>query len=490
MPKPQAIPMTSSSTGALATCGRPVDDAGSTDLAARLWARTLEQLRPRLGSDTYELWLRPLAPCALEAGRLRLRAPSEFVKCWFENHYLAATVEALRATHAPDASIEVEVDPAGPAQHRTLAEPSAPHEHPAAAERAHARARPAPATPPRGLSSRYRFDTFVSGPASELAYSAARAAAADPGGRFNPLFIYGDVGLGKTHLLHAVGHEIHAHSPHLRIVLVGAEQFMNEYVDATRSNQFEAYRRRYRQEVDVLLVDDIQFIAGRARTMDEFFHVFNALYEAGKQIMLTSDRLPADLAGMEDRLTSRLNWGLVADIRAPDEDTRAAIVRQRAAREGLHVPPDAASALARHVYRNVRELEGALLRVATLAKLRGQAITPELVDRVMAEVARDRRPAPRVTIDAIQKAVAAHFGLRVSDLKGPRRHRAVARPRMLAMYLARERTQASFPAIGQAFGGRDHSTALSACRRIEALVADDPELADALGVLRRKLGAA
>ena len=235
----------------------------------------------------------------------------------------------------------------------------------------------------QGLSERYRFDSFIKGASNELAASAAWAVAQEPGQRFNPLFIYGGVGLGKTHLLHAVGHDIHDTRPELRIVYLSAERFMNEFIAAVRCNQFEEFRSRYRETCDVLLIDDIQFIAGRDRTMDEFFHVFNALYEAGKQIMVTADRTPSEMQGMEERLTSRLNWGLVADVKAPDLETRVAILRQKAEQDGIGIPDDVCVYLATLVRSNVRELEGALVRVSTFAALKGKPITEAFVREVL-----------------------------------------------------------------------------------------------------------
>ncbi|MCA9691356.1 MAG: chromosomal replication initiator protein DnaA, partial [Myxococcales bacterium] len=303
---------------------------------------------------------------------------------------------------------------------------------------------------------------------------------------FNPLFLYGGVGLGKTHLLHAVGHYIHETRPELRIVYLSSERFMNEFITAVRCNQFEEFRARYRECCDVLLIDDIQFIAGRDRTMDEFFHVFNALYEAGKQIMVTADRVPADMEGMEERLTSRLNWGLVADIKPPDLETRAAILRQKADQDGLSVDPRVLLHIASLVRSNVRELEGALVRVATFAELKGAPITEAFAGEVLGDLAKPEE-SPTVTIERVQRLVASHFALRVADLKGQRRHRSVSRPRMIAMYLSRELTGASFPEIGQRFGGKDHSTVINACKRITSIQESQPELRVTVEGLRRQL---
>ncbi len=446
-----------------------------------IWNEALKGLQPRLGSETYELWLRPLSVAAVDGHRLRLRAPSLFMKEWFENHYRDAVLEEIFSQTAERYEIELEVDPAG--EEEAIA-PTANDPHTVTASTVSTSSGKAP--PPVGLSERYRFDTFIKGASNELAASAASAVAEEPGRRFNPLLIYGGVGLGKTHLLHAVGHQLYEAHPHRRIVYLSAERFMNEFISAVRYNQFDQFRRRYREDCDALLIDDIQFIAGRDRTMDEFFHVFNALYEAGKQIMVTADRTPADMQGMEERITSRLNWGLVADIKPPDLETRVAILRQKAETERIGIPDDVAVYLATLVRSNVRELEGALVRVATFADLKGVAITEPFVREVLGDTAKERRKTP-VTVEAVQKAVAAHFSVRIADLKGPRRHKGISRPRMIAMYLARELTGSSFPEIGLRFGGKDHSTVINACKRISAIEAEDPEIRETLEGLRTQL---
>ena len=456
-----------------------------------LWNEALQGLQPRLGQETYDLWLRPLTVAAVEGTTIRLRAPSLFMKEWFENHYMEAVLDEIEARTEARYVLDLEVDPAAAAAENepsrvSRTEPTPSHEAPTPAPVIEAVRQVAP--PPVGLSERYRFDTFISGASNELAASAARAAADQPGSRFNPLLIYGGVGLGKTHLLHAVGHSLYETNPWMRITYLSAERFMNEFISAVRHNGFDQFRRKYREDCDVLLIDDIQFIAGRDRTMDEFFHVFNALYEAGKQIMVTSDRTPSDMEGMEDRITSRLNWGLVADIKSPDLETRVAILRQKAENERIAIAGDVAVYLAQQVQSNVRELEGALVRVATFADLKGVPITTGFIREVLGDTTKERRTAP-ITVEAVQKTVASHFSVRIADLKGPRRHKGISRPRMIAMFLARELTGSSFPEIGLRFGGKDHSTVINACKRITALREEDPELRAAVDHLREQLSA-
>jgi chromosomal replication initiator protein len=437
-----------------------------------IWSEALQGLQPRLGAQTYDLWLRPIALRQVEGTRLHLTAPNRFMKEWFENHYLGVVLDELRARTAQRYDVEIEVS-AEPAPISTVPEPTP---EPA----------PPPLPAPPQLSGRYRFHNFIKGAGNELAASAAWAAAHEPGARFNPLFIYGGVGLGKTHLLHAIGHHIHAARPDQRIVYQSAERFMNEFIAAVRFNQFDAFRARYREQCDVLLIDDIQFIAGRDRTMDEFFHVFNALYEAEKQIVVTADRMPSEMQGMEDRLISRLNWGLVADVKPPDLETRVAILRQKADTDQIQIADDVALHLANIVRSNVRELEGSLVRVSTFAALRRVPITREFVTEVLGGPAPAAQPPP-VSIESVQKAVAGHFSVRVADLKGPRRHQGISRPRMIAMYLSRQLTGASFPEIGLRFGGKDHSTVINACKRIESIQSDDSDLRATVDTLRRQL---
>jgi chromosomal replication initiator protein len=463
-----------------------------------IWSEALHELEPRLDKQTFDMWLRPIRLAGVDGDLLHLRAPNRFLKEWFETHYLDRVLDELTSRHEKSFRVAIEiVEDALPELEQV--EPADLRDRDRDRDES-ARVRPAHtppddartnnhhhrlAGPPTGLHPRYRFETFIKGGCNELAASAAMAAADEPGARFNPLFIYGGVGLGKTHLLHGVGHELYRKDPSLRIVMLSAEQFMNEFVTAVRHNEFDQFRARYRRDCDCLLIDDIQFIAGRDRTMDEFFHVFNALYESGKQIVVTADRVPGDMQGMEERLTSRLNWGLVADVQAPDLETRMAILQAKAERDQVALRPEVALVIAELIRSNVRELEGALLRATTFAELRGLPLDERFVRDLLGKTSGADKPL--VTIDAVQKAVAAYFSLRITDLKGKRRHRGVSRPRMIAMYLCRQLTGASFPEIGIRFGGKDHSTVINACKRIESLQADEAELKTAVESLKGQL---
>jgi chromosomal replication initiator protein len=317
-----------------------------------------------------------------------------------------------------------------------------------------------------------------------------------PASKWNPLFIYGGVGLGKTHLLHAVGREIWRQHPDWKIVCVTCERFVTEFIGAIRENSgrrggagstslMEQFRHKYREEPDVLLIDDIQFLSNKDSSQDEFFHTFNALHHSHKQIVLTCDKLPGELPGLEDRLRSRFTWGLIAEIGQPDLETRVAILKRKAESENLILADDVALYLGAHVKSNVRELEGALTRLCARASIEGRTITRELAEEALRNVLPSTPPS--LTIEAIQREVASYFGVKLHDLKGPKRHRAVAHPRMVAMYLARRLTSMSYPEIGSRFGGKDHSTVISAVRKIERLCGTDPAQRSVINTLESHL---
>jgi chromosomal replication initiator protein len=334
-------------------------------------------------------------------------------------------------------------------------------------------------SPPRSLDLRYTFEKFVVGPTNQFAHAAARMVAESPASKWNPLFIYGGVGLGKTHLLHAVGREIWRQHPEWKIVCVTCERFVTEFIGAMTNGRrqggvglMEEFRRRYREEPDVLLIDDIQFLSNKDSSQDEFFHTFNALHHSHKQIVLTCDKLPGELPGLEDRLRSRFTWGLIAEIGQPDLETRVAILKRKAELENLVLPDEVALYLGAQVKSNVRELEGALIRLAARASIDNRPISRELAEDILRSFIPSTPPG--LSIEAIQREVASYFGVKLHDLKGPKRHRAVAHPRMVAMYLARKLTSMSYPEIGSRFGGKDHSTVISAVRKIERLCSTDP----------------
>jgi chromosomal replication initiator protein len=337
------------------------------------------------------------------------------------------------------------------------------------------------------LNPRYRFESFIVGPSNQLAHAASIAASSSPGKRYNPLFIYSKVGLGKTHLVNAVGHRVREDRPSARVLFLSAERFTNEFISALQHRKIDEFRARYRNGCDVLVIDDIQFLAGREQTQEEFFHTFNALYHADKQIVVTSDVYPQQIKEMQDRLISRFQWGLVADIQAPELDTRIAILRKKAEAEQISLRDDVALFVAQRVQSNVRELEGTLLRLSMRADVEGRAIDLELAKAMLG--APTHEVTDRITsVEDIQRATCEFYGLAMKELLSDRRHRGVSLPRMVAMYIARERLKLSYPDIGRRFGGKDHTTVISAYRKIEGLMQTDEQIQRAVERIEKKLG--
>jgi len=445
-----------------------------------LWGQAVRSIEAKVKPAHRDQWLRPIECVAISNGRVRLKAPNRYHKEWFEDHYLPSILRDLEERAGEHFAVEFEIldesaaAPLGVIQVTEL--PSVENTAP----------------PPRGLESRYTFDKFVVGPTNQFAHAAARMVADAPASKWNPLFIYGGVGLGKTHLLHAVGHEIHRQHPDWNITVVTCERFVTDFIGSMMNqrrqggvNLMEEFRARYRDIPDVLLIDDIQFLSNKDSSQDEFFHTFNVLHHAHKQIVLTCDKLPGELPGLEDRLRSRFTWGLITEIGNPDLETRVAILKRKAETDGSDLPDDVALFIAAHVKSNVRELEGALLHVCARASVLGRPITKEFADETLRNLIASAPPG--LTIEAIQREVSSYFDIKLHDLKGPKRHRAVAHPRMIAMYLARRLTAMSFPEIGSRFGGKDHSTVISAVRKIERLVQSDPSLRSVVSTLENHL---
>jgi chromosomal replication initiator protein len=456
-----------------------------------LWGEVVRSIEPLVKPAQRDHWLRPIECLGITEGRIRLRAPNRYHKEWFEDNFLPFILENLHTRTQRQFAVDFEIDQ--DVLHAGTSEPllaggdglAAPlYRGPGVPTASLSSEGSGPSlvrqsAPPRSLDVRYTFENFVVGPTNQFAHAAARMVAESPASKWNPLFIYGGVGLGKTHLLHAVGRELWRQHPDWKIVCVTCERFVTEFIGAMTNGRrqggvglMEEFRKRFREEPDVLLIDDIQFLSNKDSSQDEFFHTFNALHHAHKQIVLTCDKLPGELPGLEDRLRSRFTWGLIAEIGQPDLETRVAILKRKAELENLDLPDEAALYLGAHVKSNVRELEGALTRLAARASIEGRAITRELAE----ETLRNFIPTtpPGLTIEAIQREVASYFGVKLHDMKGPKRHRAVAHPRMVAMYLARKLTSMSYPEIGSRFGGKDHSTVISAVRKIERLASTDP----------------
>jgi chromosomal replication initiator protein len=434
-----------------------------------IWQNALANLEQRIKPHNFDMWLRPIECCDVTGSRITLRAPNRYIKEWFEDNYLSIVLQEIRNATRQEFQVSFELD--------EVNTPELPPE-PVVAERP-------PSGWDYGLNERYTFDSFVVGPSNQLAHAAARAVTELPAGKYNPLFIYGGVGLGKTHLLCAIGHEVRRREPTVRIAYLSSERFMNEYINFLRSNRIEEFRTKFRELCDILLMDDIQFIAGKDRTQDEFFHTFNSLYDTHRQIVVTSDKYPHEIPDLEERLRTRFQWGLIADIQQPELETRVAILKKKAEAEHITLPDDVALYLATNIKSNVRELEGSLIRLAAFASLQRAEVTVEFARDSLKQFL--SQSATSLTIETIQKEVAAYHNIKVSDLKSPKRHKNVARPRQIAMYLCRKLTGSSFPEIGQRFGGKDHSTVISACRKIEELMDRDLTVRTAVETLERQL---
>jgi chromosomal replication initiator protein len=456
-------------------------EMGTTDPIAAAWESIRSGLRRDCGARTFDGWLRPIALGGFDSdtGTLRLELPSQFMADWVQTHFAERLALAWRQRLAEVRQIRIGVGPAAP---RTAAIVQIPA--PAA------RAEPAAAKEAASLYSvalepRYRFESFVVGKANEVAFSAARTLASADKVAFNPLFIHGGTGRGKTHLLHAIGHEFHRLRPRAKIIYMSAEKFMVEFVAALRANETIRFKQQLRS-ADLLMIDDVQFIAGKESTQEEFFHTMNEIISAGRRLAISSDRAPQDLDGIEPRILSRLSWGLVADINAADLELRLNIIQKKLEQlPDLNVPEDVVMFLAKRISSNVRELEGALNRIAAYAMMQNRTIDLEFVGEVLANILRANQR--RISIDEIQTRVSDHYRIRKAEMTSARRAREVARPRQVAMYLSKQLTPRSLPEIGRRFGGRDHTTVIHAVRQIEKLRAQDAELDADIRLLTRQL---
>ena len=421
------------------------------------WGSAKDVLRNRLGSEVVSRWLDPLSVSSVTAGAVVLEAPNPFFRDWVAAHYLETlkTVTGGRELHIVAAtSATADARPAP-------ADQPLPDHGPRAIK---------PAEWDHGLNLRFTFDRFVVGPSNRFAHAASMAVAESPAKAYNPLFIYGGVGLGKTHLMQAIGQAIVGRWPAKRVLYLSSERFTNELIAAIQTKTTTKFRDRYRT-VDALLIDDIHFIAEKEATQEEFFHTFNALYDAHKQIVMSSDRSPKEIAGLEERLVSRFEWGLVTDIQSPDLETRIAIIRKKAEEAGVRAPDAVTTFIAQRITSNIRELEGALIRVTAFAHLFNRPLSEELAQEVLKDMVRE--VSARLTLEEIQRRVAAYFQVELSEIRGARRQRSILYPRQVAMFLCRRLTEASLPEIGRAFGGRDHTTVLHAVEKIETAIAQD-----------------
>lgn len=421
------------------------------DIAHAAWDR----LREELGLQNFETWIKPMRVQAADDREVRLEVPNKFFRDWVADHFMPTLEEVFSSLHGNPLKIFLIVN-------QEIQVPPKPETNP--------RQKPQRLT---NLILKYSFDNFVVGASNQFAHAASVAVATQPGDHYNPLFIYGGVGLGKTHLINAIGHRIIEKFPSSKVVYLSSESFMNELIGSLRRDKMDEFKSRFRNP-DVLILDDVQFLAGKERTQEEFFHTFNSLYESHKQIVITSDKFPKEIPGLEDRLRNRFEWGLIADIQPPDMETRVAILQKKAESEGIPLPHEVAIFLATHISSNVRELEGSLTRLGAFSSLTKAEISIELVKEVLHNTIKGAHQ--EVTVESIQKTICDYFNIRLGDLKSKRRTKNIALPRQVAMYLCRKFTAISFPVLGDKFGGRDHSTVIHASKTIEKRIKEDPNM--------------
>jgi chromosomal replication initiator protein len=450
--------------------------------AKQVWRAALGELQVSLSPANFETWLRDTVLVDVDNSRFRIAVPNGFAKDWLETRYRSLISQTLARIVGYSVQVEFLVRPAGEsngASGAVVGASPAPMTHPVRVE-------PTRVGAPEGASSninaRYTFANFIVGSANRLAHAASLSVAERPGHAYNPLFLYGGVGLGKTHLMHAIGNAVIARFPRKRVVYATSEKFTNEFITSIQQGKIDDFRGRYRR-IDLLLIDDIQFIADKERTQEEFFHTFNAIHEDGKQIVLSSDRPPKAILTLEERLRSRFEWGLIADLTAPDLETRIAILRAKAEEQAVPVSSDVLEFIARKVVSNIRELEGALNRIVAYASMGAVPITIELAQAVLSNVLYNPKKR-QVTPERITRAVSDYYGVHIDALKGQKRDKAIVVPRQIAMFLMREETDVSLLRIGAELGGRDHSTVLHACDKINREMGINDELRRELAAVR------
>lgn len=431
-----------------------------------IWQKTLVLIRSSITEVSFDIWIKAIKPITLKDNNIYLCVTNEFTRSILESRYSTIITNALRQASSKNISI-VFILPADVEKHALkIQEPS--HE-----------------TFQNTLNSRYTFESFVIGNSNQFAHAACLAVAESPAKAYNPLFLYGGVGLGKTHLMHAIGHNILMKNPISKVLYVSSEKFTNELINSIRDDKNVEFRNRYRT-IDVLLIDDIQFIAGKERTQEEFFHTFNALHETAKQIIISSDRPPKDIPTLEDRLRSRFEWGLITDIQPPDLETRIAILKKKAELENASIDDDVLLYIARRIESNIRELEGALIRIMAYSSLTGNNLSVSAIDEALKDFITELNP-PKISVQIIQKAVAEHFSIKPEEFKSKKRMRPISYPRQIAMYLCRELTDLSLPKIGDAFGGRDHTTVIHAYEKVKEDIDKEPQTKRTVAELTKSL---
>jgi chromosomal replication initiator protein len=432
--------------------------------AEELWNEILNKLKEGMPKDSYELWFKPTRAISFEDNLLNVRVPNRFFSKCLQERHKEKIEELLKAATNQDAQIIFTIDAQSQIQENERKDEEIAPTTTAATETTFTTME---------FNPKYTFENFVVGPSNRFAHATAEAVANDPGKAYNPLFIYGGVGLGKTHLLQAIGHRNKKLNPRLSVLYITSERFTNELIESIRNDRMIEFRNKYRN-LDVLLIDDIQFLAGKESTQEEFFHIFNTLYEAHKQIVISSDSTPKEIPTLEERLRSRFQWGVIADIQPPDIETRIAILRKKAEGENIFIPDDVVLFLASQIKSNIRELEGCLIRIVAFSSLTGSEVTVDRTKEILKDIINKEEITTPITIELIQEIVSKHFHLDVKEMKSKKRTDAVAFPRQVAMYLARNLTEYSTTEIGAEFGGRDHTTVMYACEKIKMKLAGDP----------------
>ncbi|MCY6356379.1 chromosomal replication initiator protein DnaA [Clostridium sp. ZS2-4] len=442
----------------------------------QLWTKTLNIVKGELTEVSFNTWIKSIVPISIEADTIKLEVPNDFTRGILESRYKDLIINAIKLITSKKYRIEFLI---------FSEETSSESENLPNNMKKDKNNIVVNDEMSSTLNPKYTFNSFVIGNSNRFAHAASLAVAEAPAKAYNPLFIYGGVGLGKTHLMHAIGHYILQNNPKSKVVYVSSEKFTNELINSIKDDKNVDFRNKYRN-VDVLLIDDIQFIAGKERTQEEFFHTFNALYEADKQIILSSDRPPKEIPTLEDRLRSRFEWGLIADIQAPDFETRIAILKKKADVENLNIPNEVMVYIATKIKSNIRELEGALIRIVAYSSLTNKEISVDLAAEALKDIISNEQNK-QVTIDLIQDIVANYFNLKVDELKSSRRTRNIAFPRQIAMYLSRKLTDMSLPKIGEEFGGRDHTTVIHAYEKISTNLKKDESLKNVINDLTKKI---
>lgn len=439
-----------------------------------IWETLKGKLKEKVTPVTYNNWFRALTDVKMDGDFLVVSVPNRFYADWITDYY----IEALEREGSVLAKKPIKI------RFQILENKAESSSNGKQVLRPPVQVKTSP-----GLNPKYTFDRFVVGSGNQLAHAASKAVADLPGSHYNPLFLYGGTGLGKTHLLNAIGIEAEKKSTGFKIVSLSAEKFMNEFINSVRNNQMEPFRRKFRTNCDMLLIDDIQFLGGKEGTQAEFFHTFNELYNTHRQIVVTSDKIPKEIPGLEERLRSRFEWGLIADIQPPDFETRVAILRKKADQDKIHLSDEVAMVLAKEIQSNVRELEGALIRLNAFASLAGGRITLDLAKEVIKNHFRSQtlEAQRRSSVESIQQTVAEFYQIQLPDLKSPRRLKTLAYPRQIAMYLCKKHLRLSFPELGQRFGGKDHTTVIHAYRKIELLLQSDPNLQNDIAILEKTI---